>query len=130
MIMRVETIRKIINYGDKYIEKHLTEVDTDLMLKDWWKGLQFFLNRSFYQGRRDTISMRVEEKVMNVLKKYIADEGNNPKILLDKNNSLEIENALKEVIGKGKIGKGRDIKMVISILDFVSELEEKNIVNY
>lgn len=131
MIMKIETIKKIINYGDKYIEEHLTDIfDTDLMLKNWWEGLQFFLSRSFYQGRKDTISMRVEEKAMNVLKEYIADKGNDATVLLDKNNFSEIKNALKEVIGKGKIGRGRDIEMVISILNFVSDLEEKNIVNY
>jgi len=131
MIMKVETIKKIINYGDRYIEEHLTGIfDTDLMLKNWWEGLQFFLSRSFYQGRRDTISMRVEEKAMNTLKKFIADNENNPIVLLNENNFLDIKNALKEVIGKGKIGRGRDIEMIISILKFVSDLEEKNIVNY
>ncbi|MGB4291591.1 MAG: hypothetical protein WBJ37_01750 [Bacteroidales bacterium] len=71
MNMDDETIKKIINYGDKYLEKHLTNVfDIHLMLKDWWEGLQFFLSRSFYQGRRDTISMRVEEKAMKALKNY------------------------------------------------------------
>ena len=131
MIMKVETIKKIINYGDKYIEKHLTDVfDTGLMLKSWWEGLQFFLRRSFYQGRRDTISMRVEEKAMTVLKKYVDDGNNDETVLLNENNFPEIKNALKEVIGKGKIGKGRDIDMIISILNFVSKLEEKNIINY
>lgn len=131
MTMEVETIKKIINYGDRYIEKHLSEVfDADLMFKDWWEGLQFFLSRSFYQGRRDTISMRVEEKAMNILKIYIVDNGNDSIVLLNENNFPEIKNALIEVIGKGKIGRGRDIEMVISILKFVSNLEEKNIVIY
>lgn len=31
---------------------------------------------------------------------------------------------------KGKIGRGKDVEMVISILNFVSGLEDKNIVNY
>lgn len=129
--MKVDTIKKIIKYGDKYIEKHLIGVfNTDLMLKNWWEGLQLFLSRSFYQGRRDTISMRVEEKAMNVLKKKIIDNNNDATVLLDKNNYLEIKNGLKEVIGKGKIGRGRDVEMVISILNYVSGLEDKNIVNY
>lgn len=131
MNMDVETIKKIINYGDKYIKKHLTDVfNTELMLKDWWEGLQFFLSRSFYQGRRDTISMRVEKEAMNTLKNYIEDNGKDATVILKENNFREIKNALKEVIGKGKIGRGRDIEMVISILDFVSKLGEKNIVNY
>ncbi|MEM5799642.1 MAG: hypothetical protein QXZ43_03170 [Candidatus Aenigmatarchaeota archaeon] len=131
MNMEVETIKKIINYGDKYIEKYLTGVfDIDLILKDWWEGLQFFLSRSFYQGRRDIISMRVEENVMNTLKRYIEENGKNTAVILKENNFPDIKNALKEVIGKGKIGRCRDIDMVISILTFVSKLEERNIVNY
>jgi hypothetical protein len=131
MNMDVETIKKIINYGDKYIERHLTDVfDTNLMLKDWWAGLQFFLSRSFYQGRRDTISMRVEEKAMDVLQEFVKTNNNDATFLINPNSFLEIKNALKEVIGKGKIGRGRDIDMVISILDFVSKLTERNIVNY
>lgn len=131
MNMNVETIKKIINYGDKYIEKHLINVfNTDLMLKDWWEGLQFFLSRSFYQGRRDTLSMRVEENAINTLKKHIEDNGKDIAVILKESNFPDIKNALKEVIGKGKVGRGRDIEMVISILDFVSKLEERNIVNY
>jgi len=131
MNMDVKTIKKIINYGDKYIEKYLTDVfNTDLMLKNWWEGLQFFLSRSFYQGRRDTISMRVEEKAMDVLQEFVKTNNNDATFLINPNNFPEIKNALKEVIGKGKIGRGRDIDMVISILDFVSKLTEQNIVNY
>lgn len=131
MNMNVETIKKIINYGDKYIEKHLTDVfDTNLMIKDWWAGLQFFLSRSFYQGRRDTISMRVEEKAMDTLKEFVKTNNNDATFLINPNNFSKIKNALSQVIGKGKIGRGRDINMVISILDFVANLDEKNIVNY
>jgi len=131
MIMKVKTIKKIINYGNKYIKNHLIRVfDRELMLRDCWAGLQFFLSRSFYQGRRDTISAQIEERSMNVLKKYIEDNGNNVTVLFNENNFSDIKNALKVVIGKGIIGRGRDIEMVISILKFVSELEEKNIAKY
>ncbi len=125
MNMNVETIKKIINYGDKYIEKHLTNVfNTDLMLKDWWEGLQFFLSHSFYQGRRDEISMRVEEKAMNVLKEFVRTNNDDATFLINPINFPKIENALSQVVGKGKIGRGRDIKMIIS------KLKERNIVNY
>jgi len=132
-MMKGETIKKIIYYGNKYIEKHLEGIfNTNSMLTEWWEGLQFFLSRSFYQGRSDTISMRVEEKAMNVLKNYIEDNANDATVLLNENNFPEIKKALEKVIGKGKIGRGGDIKMVISILKFVSRLEgnNKNIVCY
>jgi len=129
--MKIEIIKKIISYGDKYTARHLTNVfDTNLMVNDWWAGLQFFLSRSFYQGRRDTISMRVEEKAMNVLKEFVKTNNNDATFLINPNNFPQIENALSKVIGKGKIGRGRDIKMIISISDFISKLKERNIVNY
>ena len=129
--MKNEIIKKIVNYGDKYIEKYLTGVfDTGLMFKDWWMGLQFFLSRSFYQGRRDIISEQVKEKAMTVLKNFIKDNENNQKVLLNVSNFSKIKELLKEVIGKGKIGRGRDIEMVSSILNFVSDLDEKNIIKY
>lgn len=129
--MNSESIKKIEHFGDKYIEKYLTNVfNKDLMRKDWWEGLKFFLSRSFAQGRTDAISMRVEEKAMNILEKYIEDHGGDPIVILKENNHTVIRNALEEVIGKGKVGRGRDIEMVISILKFVSKLEEKNLVTY
>lgn len=129
--MNSESIKKIEHFGDKYIEKYLTNVfNKDLMRNDWWEGLKFFLSRSFAQGRRDEMSNRVKENAMNVLEKYIEDHDGNPTVILKENNFPVIRNALEEVIGKGKVGKGRDIEMVISILKFVSKLEEKNLVNY
>lgn len=41
-----------------------------------------------------------------------------------------LKNELKTVIGKGKIGKGRDIEMVIDTFDFIDRLPDKNIVRY
>jgi len=129
--MNETIIRKIVTYGDKFIERHLTPVfDTDLMLRNWWQGLQYFLHYSFYQGRRDVTSMKVEERAMDVLKRYITGKNENELIQLKKDNFAKIRKELKQVIGKGKIGRGRDVNMVISILNFVSKLKDKNIVKY
>lgn len=38
--------------------------------------------------------------------------------------------ALQAVIGKGKVGRGRDIDMVIDTLEFISRLPDKNIARY
>lgn len=112
---------KIANFGDKYIEKHLNNgFNLNQIKKDWWMGLQFFLSRSFYQGRRDTISMCVEEKAMDILKEFVKTNNNDATFLINPNNFHKIKNALSQVIGKNKIKRGKDIEMVISILDFVA----------
>lgn len=129
--MKKEIVKKIAKYGDKFVEKHLIlAFDIGLMLRDWWQGLQYFLHYSFFQGRADTISIKVEKTAMNILKRYIAGKSTNALIRLSKGNFAKIRKELKQVIGKRKIGKGRDIDMVISILNFASKLKEKNIVKY
>lgn len=129
--MKVEIIKKIVGYGDRYTEIYLTDVfDKELMIKDWWSGLQFFLSRSFYQGRSDIVSSQVEQEAMDSIKEFIKRNNGDPTSLINSNNFPSIENAISQVIGKGKIGRGRDIKMVISILQFVSKLDEKNIIKY
>ena len=129
--MKKEIVKKIAKYGDKFVEKHLIlAFDIGLMLRDWWQGLQYFLHYSFFQGRADTISIKVEKAAMNILKRYITGKSTNALIQLSKGNFAKIRKELKQVIGKRKIGKGRDIDMVISILNFASKLKEKNIVKY
>jgi hypothetical protein len=52
--------------------------------------------------------------------------------IFDKENCVEIELRLSKVIGKekGKAGKGNDFKMLISILDFISDENKRNLVKY
>ena len=117
--MDKNTIKKIASYGDVYTERLLNPFfNKDDMLKNWWEGIQLLLHFSFYQGRRDAISEKVEEKAMLILELYFKGNNENELIEQSQNNFIEINGKLKEVIGKGKIGKGRDIQMVISILDF------------
>ena len=101
-----------------------------LLLQNWWQGLLFFLHYSFYQGRRDTISIKVENAAMQVLNKYIKGVNENELLHLKKDKFHNLREDLKQVIGKGKIGRGRDIQMIISILDFVCNLEEKNLTKH
>jgi len=90
------------------------------MLADWWLGLQFLIHRSFYQARRDSVSKRVEEVTMQVLNIHNIGISTHKIDSLKNNGYLELEKDLKGVIGKGKIGKERDIKMIISILKYLS----------
>lgn len=41
-----------------------------------------------------------------------------------------LQEDLKEVVGKGKVGRGRDIELVIGTLEFISHIPDKNIVNH
>ena len=54
------------------IKKELLDAyfDSEKMYNDWWEGLRFLLDRSFYQGRADHVSIRVNEAAMKVLDPY------------------------------------------------------------
>jgi len=93
--MEVGTIKKIVAYGDRYIEKYLTEFDRNYMREDWWEGLKYLFKRSFAQGRRDTISKKVEKETICILEECIEEHGNNPNAILNKDNFCQIEQTLK-----------------------------------
>lgn len=99
---------------------------------DWWKALQFFFDRVFYQGRRDDISAEVERRVIRVLSKYFSNEviRDSEFERLKKENWKEVSQELRKTIGKGKMGKQRDIELTISTIKFVSSLQDKNLINY
>lgn len=126
-----KAIEKIVGYGDTYIEQHLENgYEKSRLTTDWWEGLKFLFDHVFYQGRSDKVSERVENEAITVLEKYVNENKENPEIILNKNNHEKITCDLEEVIGKGKVGRHRDIEMVISILKFISRIEDKNILKY
>jgi hypothetical protein len=96
-----------------------------LLLGDWRSAYGFFMGRAAYQGRRDDLSQRVEEGALGTLAEFWADGS----LDLERNRGA-IEQRLGERIGLGKVGKGRDIVMIMDSLDFIYRLPGRNIVAY
>ena len=123
----VNVLNEIYNYGIRYQKENLPDQETLKKINnDWWEALKFFLGRAFYQGRRNDVSYMVYEKAVQVLDpifKQPALDLNDPSLKNRLNN-------LNMVIGKGKVGKARDIEMVISCIDFIRRVPGYNIVNY
>ncbi|MBD3285857.1 hypothetical protein GF338_05930 [candidate division WOR-3 bacterium] len=118
-------LKAVLEYGEEYQKKYLLHYSKSMIKNDSWEALKFFFDRAFYQGRLDEVSRKVEDAAISVLVKHPCIEK------MDYNDRylLKVEKDLKEVIGKGKIGKGRDIQMVISTLKYILPLPEKNLVN-
>lgn len=121
----------IASYGRKYREKHLGNLDPDQLDSNFWPALDFFLSRACFQGRRDKVSEKVYHAVIEVL----APDFSNPKGIanyksLSQQKWKSIEKALANRIGKGHVGKARDIEMVLSVLDFIERAPDLNIVKY
>jgi hypothetical protein len=115
-------INAVIKFGDRYKEEYLSEnylmeklsIDVGRLREDSLEALKFFLSRTLFQGRRDEQSMEVYQTVVGVLEDKLG-------------NVDEVERALRGKIGKGKVGKGRDVELVVETL---SKFRNKNIVDY
>jgi len=138
--VRLKLVSKIAEFSERYYKEILTErhfkekhsVDIKRLHDDWWEAMKFFLSRALYQGRRDELSERVEKEVRKVLDYYFKDPSQREHNFdtLRRQNWRELRKKLEGRIGKGKVGRGRDIELVIDTLRFISQLPDKNIVNY
>lgn len=121
----------IVANGNEYCRRYLSNYNISILEEDWWRSFDFFLNRACFQGRLDKVSIRVYENVCQVLSPlFLATEKDQTYQDGKQCNWNSIRTSLGERIGKGKVGKARDVEMIISALDFLDNLPSKNIVAY
>lgn len=130
--MSNKLVNAILSYGSRYREEILRRDYTEAqLLSNWWDATKFFLGRAFFQGRRDDVSQKVHDTALKILEPYFAHEHSAlqyQRMRETKWQNLRCE--LHQNIGKGKVGKPRDIEMVVSTLEFIGGLENINIVAY
>lgn len=123
--MNENLVSAILVYGQRYRTEQLFDrYEPGALLSDWWKALWFFFDRAFYQGRRDDLSYVVNKAALGVLELAISDTNGQ---IADAQLS-ELELHLSAKIGKGRIGKAGDVKMVLSTLRYLRRVPEANIV--
>ncbi len=125
--MNPNLISKIASFAARYRDRFLKESKPRVIASDPRAALDFFFGRACFQGRRDDISRRVYQAVIETLDEHPFSHGARP--MEERERSL-IESALRERIGKGKVGKSRDVEMVLSTLDYAAKLPKQNIVKY
>lgn len=124
-------VRSIVQYGDRYCQEMLGKYDPLQLLADWWSALDFFFGRACFQGRRDDISERVYQAVVVVLApRFRRKDGTTIYQEEHSQRWQTVATELRQRIGKGKVGKSRDVDMVLSTLDFIGQLSSFNIVSY
>lgn len=128
--MGIKTNEKLVNailsYGDKYREKNLNYYKKDKLLGNWLEALKFFFERAFYQGRSDVVSSKVHKVAVEVMEHNSSIVSGN---LEDKDLEL-LKKELEAKIGKGMIGKARDVEMVISAFKYALRLPNLNIISH
>lgn len=118
------TIGRIARFGELYKRDHLSAFQKTMLEKNWYLGLSLLLSHSFYQGRTDEVFERVEAAVRSVLDFRFTDSDF---AALTNCDLDEISRHLAMVLGKGKIGKERDARMVIEILRYARRLPGGNV---
>ena len=66
-IVTKDVFLKIESFGDRYIKEELVPWDKTKLTADWWYALLFFFGRSFYQGRRDSVSSQIKRTAVEAL---------------------------------------------------------------
>ena len=128
--MNEKLVKAIASNADRYCVENLTE-DPGGLETDWWQAFDFFLGRACYQGRADKQSDRVYEHAAQVLAPLFSDVQRDRNYESQKGEDWkEVKTQLRERIGKDKVGKARDVDMIISALKFIGALPNKNIVAY
>lgn len=129
--MNSNFVRSVVQYGQRYRREMLGRYEPKRLLNNWWAAFDFFLGRACLQGRRDDISERVHQAVVEALSPLFSGENGVANYERERRSGWkEVEGALKQRVGQGKVGKARDVDMVLSALDFIGRLPSLNIVDY
>src|SRR5581483_689146 len=124
-----KAIQKKASLSDRYCREnlYLPQFSKVALEKDWWSGLRLFLNHSFFQGRRDEVSEKVERVAMPVLSKYFEQRDASQ---IGSTDFEKLERDLQTAMKLGRAGKSGDAKMLVSIFQFAAKLSEKNLTLY
>lgn len=126
---------KISSFSSYYHTEHLAERinSRDTYLKSPEKAFEFITGFSFYQGRRDEISKKFEEKAKAVILPLIRTTNilsTSSEILSGKINLANKYNQIYQLLKTGGVNKKGDRLMVISIINFIQSIEHHNILFY
>jgi len=136
----------VCDFGRKYVKEYLSatflkemhKINIERIEIDWWEALKFFFSKVLFQGRRDEVSMRVYNKVIELLGKWFDKPDKDKEFdRLASEEWREIEYELSKYIspqarrfGNKPIGKRGDIRLVKDALKFISRIRDKNVVMY
>lgn len=146
--MNADQFRRIASFAQRYCDEILANAiaDREAIRENWWRGLRFFYDRAFFQGRRDEVSARFEEAALQALD---AGLGETEDVKLRRLKDLKDKGLLSlaawheghplwpaltgtyRVGGRStRVGKSRDLEMVLDSLRFISQLDDWNLLRY
>jgi hypothetical protein len=133
---------KIAEIGRRYYVNEIISQEIhnrEILRNDWYEALKFFFRKTFYQGRKDTISTDFLNKSLKSLDNYLGQSVKEKESKLkecEEADEFEEENwersNLSMNLHNDGVNKRGDRLMVISSLKFTLSLTEfnKNLVNW
>ena len=128
-------VRQIARFYKSYESELLKEKirDKNDYLESPKSALFFVLSYSFYQGRRDEISSMFEERAKTALEFFLENNNvllySSPRIT-EKENLRTKYKGLYDLLKQNKVNKEGDRLMVISLVNFIQFINEKNILHF
>lgn len=138
-----EVLRILEQFGNRYVSEHLGvwRKNSKDLVSDWFKALDFFLSRAYFQGRRDELSERFYENAKSALITHFGNNssGQTKKLRIAWDEGMiphsddwqRLKNStLETALLNAKAGKARDVEMVLDVLRFIHPLPKFNIVSH
>lgn len=134
-MINIPNIQKVAlfhkSYEEEYLNKKVTQKDVYLSSRE--AALFCILSYSFYQGRKDEVSVKFEERARIVLSEYLTKNdmlSQKSDRIRGKEHLAKTYSSLYEQLHQGGVNKGGDRLMIISLINLIQSLDEKNIVRF
>lgn len=108
-------------YGERYKKEVMNSAKwtPELLSEDWFSALEFWFSKSFYRGRRDSISDIFMKRTMATLKR------------VGKNKLFEVsDEEMQRLLKEEHVNNHMDRKMVLQSLGFIRKLDNHNLVGH
>jgi len=119
------------NYEEEFLKERVRNKNNYLGSPK--SALFFVLSYSFYQGRRDEISSRFEERAKIALESFLGNNNiliySSPRVT-DKDNLRIKYKGLYDLLKQNKVNKEGDRLMVISLVNFIQFNNDKNALHF
>lgn len=127
--LKTAFLQDILENGKRFAERYIDRYNRQAILTHWYCAFEFFLDHACFQGRLDSISQRVRNYAGRVLEPYFTGNDKDRWYIQQVEDGwATVKRQLGESIGRGKIGRGSDIEMIVSALDYLGRIGGKNIV--
>lgn len=119
-------IEAVAAFGDRYREEHLDEAPVASDHDEDPFRVRFFLKRAFAGAKPETLAVQYRTRTEIVLREREPDIRNR----WNGSNCGISDDELRQTLADRGVGNGRDREMVVSIVDLLGSIEDRDVTKY